>query len=936
MTPHSALRERLTAGLTVLSTLSFTLALLAGMPYVLWQATGVPWPDRISSWQELGARLAEPISDPLVIDLLAVVGWVCWAAFACTVIREICWYTAHLPQLLHDRRTHKEHVAALSVKGSLAALCIGTLVVALLSLWRPSTASAQQPSAAHTVRPPIAVTAPLNPLTGQKTTGQMPAAPGPAKAATAAFHPGHPERDAGAAAVRHVEYTVKEGDNLWDLAHTHLGDALKWPRIYALNKDRVQHDGAQLTDPDLLKPGWQLTIPVSHQPTSPPPNAGSASSAAPDTAPQTSSAPPAPARPTPDQKLTAGQQLDRTHPASARPHQDGDTADRKVEAKRGPAAIGFGEASLIGVTAAAGLLAARRYWYVYQRRLRRLDDEAPAPALSPLVDKAAQAAQAATQPHPSSDPEDLVTRRTPPQHPRSADTVTIGVDDNAEIPLDVLASAGGCTWTGAGAEDAARALLTGILTAAERQRPGPPRVSAVVPEELAACLLPGLPKQFTALTQAADTAQAVRWAEQHLVAHARAQHDRDTPPPGPEAENIAEEAGPGSLVLLAAPDAAHIGQIQALAARSQPGILTVLTLDSPLPGAEHWHIAADGTTTRPVTSARHPGQLELFRLTPDAGRDMTEVLLGAHGQRPHLRALPNQQPPSRVARPQPASAPEEPEPEPPAASDRPPTSASRPQQTTPVRLHVLGPVTLYVRGHDEPVGTNLRPEVHEFLALLAAHPTGLLAADIADKLHLEPGTEQNSLKNLRRAVRRALRAATGISEREFILRQGELHKLHPDLIETDLSDFTRILKRAFSSAGESAPDALAHVRAALSHYCGPFAQGADHLWADAIREHLTTQATDAALRLAHQAEHSPADQQQRDGILALLEHLGALHPDHERLTQHAIRLYRAAGSHDAARHAYTRLKRHLAELGLEPAPATQALIAPRTTARRMG
>lgn len=145
MTPHSALRERLTAAFTVLGTLSFTLALLAGMPYVLWRATGVPWPDRVSSWQELGERLAEPLSDPLVIDLLAVVGWVCWAAFACTVIREICWYTAHLPQLLHDRRAHKDHVAALSVKGALAAVCIGTLVVAVLSLWRPSSASAQQP-----------------------------------------------------------------------------------------------------------------------------------------------------------------------------------------------------------------------------------------------------------------------------------------------------------------------------------------------------------------------------------------------------------------------------------------------------------------------------------------------------------------------------------------------------------------------------------------------------------------------------------------------------------------------------------------------------------------------------------------------------------------------------------------------------------------------
>ncbi|MFH9867062.1 hypothetical protein ACH4NT_13370 [Streptomyces lydicus] len=155
------------------------------------------------------------------------------------------------------------------------------------------------------------------------------------------------------------------------------------------------------------------------------------------------------------------------------------------------------EASLIGITAAAGLLAARRYWYFHQRRTRRPDDKVTAPALSPLVDKAAQAAQAATQPRRLHDPEALVTCRTPPQQPLSPGTVTIGVDDNAEVLLDVLAMADGCTWTGPGAESAARALLTGILTAAERQLPGSSPVTAVVTEELAARLLPGLPPQFT-------------------------------------------------------------------------------------------------------------------------------------------------------------------------------------------------------------------------------------------------------------------------------------------------------------------------------------------------------------------------------------------------------------------------------------------------------
>ncbi|GHJ99411.1 hypothetical protein SY2F82_12090 [Streptomyces sp. Y2F8-2] len=304
---------------------------------------------------------------------------------------------------------------------------------------------------------------------------------------------------------------------------------------------------------------------------------------------------------------------------------------------------------------------------------------------------------------------------------------------------------------------------------------------------------------------------------------------------------------------------------------------------------------------------------------------MTDVLLTAHGQRPRLRILPIPSQPANSKHPDP---PAEPVPDDlPARPHR--VDRSGPTQSKPVRLHALGPITLYARGNPDLIGTNLRSEVHEFLALLAAHPTGLLASDIADKLQLASGSDQNALKNLRRAVRRALRTATGITAQEFILLQGELHKLHPDL-----ADFTRCLKVAFSTSSRSETQVdLSAVRAALAHYRGPFAQGSDYLWADTIREHLAIQATDATLRLARQAERASATERERDEVLKLVEHLATLHPDHERLAQHAIRLYQAEGRHDAARHTYTRLERHLADLSLAPEPATRALIAPRTQAQ---
>jgi LysM repeat protein len=50
-------------------------------------------------------------------------------------------------------------------------------------------------------------------------------------------------------------YTVKAGDTLSKIAKEHLGDANSYMRIFDANKD-------QLTDPDKIKPGQVLKIPV--------------------------------------------------------------------------------------------------------------------------------------------------------------------------------------------------------------------------------------------------------------------------------------------------------------------------------------------------------------------------------------------------------------------------------------------------------------------------------------------------------------------------------------------------------------------------------------------------------------------------------------------------------------------------------------------------
>ncbi|MFI0769217.1 BTAD domain-containing putative transcriptional regulator [Streptomyces sp. NPDC021218] len=902
MAHRSSSRERLRALLTATATAAVVLALLGGMPYVLWQATGVPWPDRIGSWRELGDHLTQPITDPAMVELFAMAGWVCWAAFALSLLAEAAWYGAHLPQLLRDRTAHTAHLQTLPVQRALAAVCIGTLALALISLCRPATAHAHQHAPTNALRSHIAATAPAH--------------PGPA-------HDNHcpAQKAEEPTAPRCVEYTVAEGDTLWTIAKAHLGDPLKWPRIYALNKTRIQADGTRLTDPDLITPGWQLTIPVTSSASTP----RHATPATPSAAPGERSAPRAQADPPPQEPARVGS-AEREVGRRA-------TGDHTTShARPGPAAISVGAAGVIGITTAAGLLAALRFYRFYQNRSRRPNLDTQLPPLSPVVEKAVVAAREATLARATTEaagPDRLIQRRTPPQRPQPPSSVTIGTENAAEVPLNVLAASGGCAWTGPGAEATARALLIGILTAAERLRPAAPHVAGLLTQDLADRLLPGMPPDFSALTLAPDLGHALHRAEEHLLAHAHHRQNTQESVHAPRlatGQGTAENSGPATLVLLAEPDTPHIEHLTALANRATPHALIVLTLGD-LPGAASWHIAPDGAVTQEQNRCGSTQVMHLFHLTPEAGRDVLDVLLTAHDTRLQLRVVPSARaaadPPQDVAE----DADQEPEDEAPVAASEPAESSTpcRSRQATPVRLNVLGPTTLYTAGNLEPIGSGLRDEVREFLALLAAHPRGLLADDIAHHLRLDADPEQSAkdLKNLRRAVRRALRAATGHSKAEFIQRHGELHKLHSGLVETDLAAFTHSLQQAAAATDEA--KRMSALHRAVDLYDGPFAHGGDYPWCDSLRESLAGKATDAVAHIAHHAEHTGA-QHDADTALALLEKIITLHPTHELLYQHAIRLHQTAGRHDTARQTFALLTRHLNELGLEPDPATRALV----------
>lgn len=264
----------------------------------------------------------------------------------------------------------------------------------------------------------------------------------------------------GTTAAAAASHDVLPGDTLWDISAEHLGDGSRYPEVFDLNAGVLQPDGRTLTDPNLIQPGWRLTLPMPTPPApstlvSPPTEAGSSQPAM--TAPSTPERPPAPApvrddTPPAPQRVEAPVQADADQPAE---DSEGNAAlDATTEAFPGPLLLGLSALAAAGVT---GELARRRH---LRHRTRRIGERLPMPAPGSPAAEAERTLRRTTTPLSIAQLRtalaDLAAtaHRTDNDLPPlgvlllARDSVTAHLTDDAE-PLPPWTAAGPRTWTAA-------------------------------------------------------------------------------------------------------------------------------------------------------------------------------------------------------------------------------------------------------------------------------------------------------------------------------------------------------------------------------------------------------------------------------------------------------------------------------------------------------
>ena len=292
MTPPT-LRQRLQG----LAATLVVLILVIGMPLMLIAIGARPWGLELN---ELRLLLSRPDDGTLALTVIAVAAWTAWIVVAVSVVVEALALIRGVPAPSLPGLSLPQHGASQLVAVA-ALLFIASPPVSLAVSPAPVHAASAAP-VPHTPHLRSADTAPVLAESAPAPTGVSAAAtpviidytvkrgdslwriaermlgeggryPEIVELNREVLH-GRPdfivagtvlkvphEADSSAAEQPVEEYEVQPGDTLSEIAETQLGDPLRYPDLFEASRDTIQHNGAHLTDPDLIRPGWTITIP---------------------------------------------------------------------------------------------------------------------------------------------------------------------------------------------------------------------------------------------------------------------------------------------------------------------------------------------------------------------------------------------------------------------------------------------------------------------------------------------------------------------------------------------------------------------------------------------------------------------------------------------------------------------------------------------------
>lgn len=310
--PGRARRRPLVDRLYAALSLVVILILLVGVPAALIALRGNPLPDSPRHTGMLLEQLLAPDDGSLFLAALTWLGWLAWASFALSVTVETAAQARGLPS---------PHLPALGPQQRAASVLVATAALLFTAplLHTPAAAStgpSAPPATAISISRDTAETPPMATASGASTQ-VVPPAPAVAVAPASAQYTvqpgdslwriaetrlgdgtrygeiaqlnyGRQQSDGRALTADHWlapgwtlllppdtigpvspsehgppprTVVVEPGDTLWQIAQDTLGDGDRYPQIAAASTQR-QPDGSRLRDPNLIRPGWELTVPA--------------------------------------------------------------------------------------------------------------------------------------------------------------------------------------------------------------------------------------------------------------------------------------------------------------------------------------------------------------------------------------------------------------------------------------------------------------------------------------------------------------------------------------------------------------------------------------------------------------------------------------------------------------------------------------------------